>query len=138
MQRLKQLIEIYKQNNSVPTLKEILKDFPDLSERTVKQINYLAKMRIKGIQDLTDTLVDASKEEVDSAIMSLWFELRSEWMRYNAVNNYNMVMHGKADDMSVILSAFISNLIVQLEAMLEKEQIEEMHNIMVKVQYSHA
>ncbi len=78
---------------------------------------------------------DSELEEIHYAIRNFWFELRTEWIRHNMINNYNMVMHGEADIVSVMQSAFISGMIGELEAFIPEEELDKMNAIMVKVQY---
>ena len=78
---------------------------------------------------------DSDIEEINSAIRNFWFELRSEWIRHNMINNYNMVMNGTADIVSVMQSGFISGMIGELEAFIPEAELEKMNAIMVKVQY---
>ena len=44
-------------------------------------------------------------------------------------------MHGTADIVSVMQSAFISGMIGELESFISEEELEKMNEIMVKVQY---
>ena len=53
----------------------------------------------------------------------------------NMINNYNMVMNGTADIVSVMQSGFISGMIGELEAFIPEAELEKMNAIMVKVQY---
>ncbi|MCC5816440.1 MAG: hypothetical protein JJT78_16945 [Leptospira sp.] len=129
------LLEYCKTNKDVPFLKEMTENYEGLSERNIKELNYFSKMKLKGIQDLAKTLEDAETEEIESSISGLWFEFRSEWIRHNAVNNYNMVMKGDADPLSVVQSAVLSHLIGGIETWIPEDKLKKMMEIMVSVQY---
>lgn len=113
----------------------LIKDNPELTEKQILQLKYNTKQKVRALGAIISIHKDSEKEEIDSAIRNLWFELRSEWIRHNMINNYNMVMHGTADIVSVMQSAFISGMIGELESFISEEELEKMNEIMVKVQY---
>lgn len=135
-QRINGLLDYCKKNKDVPFLQEMIDSYPGLTERNLKELKYFAKVKLKGMQDLGKTLEDADSEEIESSISGLWFEFRSQWIRHNAVNNYNMVMTGDADPLSVIQSAVLSHLIGVIEDWIPEDKLEKMMQIMVDVQYN--
>ncbi|WCL50095.1 hypothetical protein [Leptospira sp. GIMC2001] len=135
-QKIEGLLQLCRNKKDLIELDEMIDSFPGLNERGIKQLKYFAKSKLKGIQDLANTLKDAGETEVDSAISGLWFEFRSEWIRHNAINNYNMVMHGDADSLSVLQSAYLSFLIGEIEILISEEQLDKMKEVMVSIQYN--
>ncbi|HMV41146.1 MAG TPA: hypothetical protein PK079_09120 [Leptospiraceae bacterium] len=113
----------------------LIQDNPELTEKQILQLKYNIKLKIRALGAIISINKDSDVEEVNLAIRNFWFELRSEWIRHNMINNYNMVMTGTADVVSVIQSAFISGMIGELENFIPENELEKMNEIMVKVQY---
>jgi len=132
---LKNLINLYNKYRDNDILLHLIEDNPDLTEKQILQLRYNTKLKTRGLGALIKIHKDSEAEEVKSAIRNFWFELRSEWVRHNMINNYNMVMHGNADQVSVMQSAFISGMIGELENFISEPDLEKMNEIMVKVQY---
>ncbi len=130
------LLDICKEEKDLPFLDEVLPDFPELVAKEIKQIRYYCKNRLKNIQDLAKAFKSSEDFEIEGAVINLWFEFRSEWIRYNSVNNYNMIFHGSASPMYMIQSSFISFLIGKIEKFIPLEKLEQIHQIMLKVQYN--
>lgn len=134
-ERVRGLLEYCKANKNVAFLDEMIESYPGVTERNKKEIKYYAKIKLKGIQELAKTLKFAEPVEVESAISTLWFEFRSQWIRHNAVNNYNMYMYGVADPLFVLQSSVLSYYIDGLEKFIPQEKLEKMNEIMVNLQY---
>jgi hypothetical protein len=131
----KSLLEIVKSLKDLNYLTEIFEDFEELTDRDRKELKYYAKTKLKEMHELAKVLKTAEEEEATSSIINLWFEWRSEWIRYNAVNNFNMVEFGEANNMSVVKSGYVSFLISKIESLIPEEKLEKIHEIMVQVQY---
>ena len=129
---LKALYDKYRDPSVVQNL---IVDNPELTEKQILQLKYNTKLKNRALGAIISIHKDSDIQEVNSAIRNFWFELRTEWIRHNMINNYNMVMNGTADLVSVMQSAFISGMIGELEVFIPEEELEKMHNIMVKVQY---
>ncbi len=129
------LLKIVQDCKDLYYLEEMISEYSSLSERDVKQLRYFAKVKLKGIEEVAKTLKDYTNEEALPSIVSLWFEWRSEWIRYNAVNNFNMMEYEKVDAKSVIQSAYVSYLIDKIEPLIPEEKLEKIQKIMVEVQY---
>jgi hypothetical protein len=134
--RIKRILDFCKANKDLPNISEMISGYSGLTERNIKQLRYFCKTKLKGMQDLARTLDGAEEGEIESSLCGLWFEFRSEWIRHNAVNNYNMVMHGDADSLSIVQSAYLSFLIGATEEWIPESQLEKMKEIMVDVQYA--
>lgn len=132
IRKLKSLYDKYRDPSIITNL---VADNPDLTDKQVLQLKYNVKLKIRALGGIIMINRDSEIEEINSAIRNFWFELRSEWIRHNTINNYNMVMTGTADSVSVIQSAFISGMIGELEAFIPETELEKMNEIMVKVQY---
>jgi hypothetical protein len=130
------LLDICKEEKDLPFLDEVLPDFPELVSKDIKQIRYYCKNKLKNIQELAKAFKQSEDFEIEGAVINLWFELRSEWIRYNSVNNYNMIFHGTANPMYIIQSSFISFLIGKIEKYIPPEKLEQIQQIMLKVQYN--
>jgi len=133
--QIKNLHNLYIRYKDNTVVFNLIKDNPELTEKQILQLKYNTKQKVRALGAIISIHKDSEKEEIDSAIRNLWFELRSEWIRHNMINNYNMVMHGNADIVSVMQSAFISGMIGELESFISEEELEKMNEIMVKVQY---
>lgn len=129
------LLKIVHECKDLFYLEEMIKEHSSLSERDVKQLRYFAKVKLKGIEEVAKTLKDYTNEEALPSIVSFWFEWRSEWIRYNAVNNFNMIEYGKVCAKSVIQSTYVSYLIDKIEPLIPEEKLEKIQKIMVEVQY---
>ncbi|MCB1178576.1 MAG: hypothetical protein KDK36_13405 [Leptospiraceae bacterium] len=134
--KVSEIKEICKTESNLAYFDSVFPDFPDLTPREIKQIKYFAKSKLKEIIDLLKTFKDAPEDEINSGIISIWIELRSEWIRYNAVNNYNMVINGVASSLSVLKSGFVSYLIGKIETYISEDKLEKLNDIMTKVQYN--
>jgi hypothetical protein len=130
------LLDICKEEKDLPFLDEVLPDFPELVSKDIKQIRYYCKNKLKNIQELAKAFKQSEDFEIEGAVINLWFELRSEWIRYNSVNNYNMIFHGTANPMYIIQSSFVSFLIGKIEKYIPPEKLEQIQQIMLKVQYN--
>lgn len=113
----------------------LIADNYELTEKQILQLKYNTKLKNRALGAIISIYKDSELSEINSAIRNFWFELRSEWIRHNMVNNYNMVMHGTADIVSVLQSGFISGMIGELETFIPEAELEKMNEIMVKVQY---
>lgn len=133
--RISGLLDYCKKNKDVPFLQEMIDNYDGLTDRNIKELKYFAKMKLKGIQELAKTLKESDEDEVESSISGLWFEFRSQWIRHNAVNNYNMVMLGEADALSVVQSAVLSHYIGAIEEWIPEEKLSKMNEVMVNIQY---
>lgn len=109
--QIKNLHDLYIRYKDNTVVLNLIKDNPELTEKQILQLKYNTKQKVRALGAIISIHKDSEKEEIDSAIRNLWFELRSEWIRHNMINNYNMVMHGTADIVSVMQSAFISGKI---------------------------
>lgn len=134
--RVQGLIDYCKANKDVPFLAEMVDGYPGLTERNKKEIKYFAKLKIKGLMELAKTLKGAEEDEIDSGITGVWFEFRSQWIRHNAVNNYNMITHGEADPLFVLQSAVLSHYLAGIEEFIPEEKLTKMNEIMVNIQYN--
>lgn len=133
--QIKNLKALYDRYKEPSVIESLIKDNPELTEKQILQLKYNTKLKNRALGAIISIHRDSEAEEIDSAIRNFWFELRTEWVRHNMINNYNMVMHGTADIVSVMQSAFISGMIGELEAFISEEELEKMNAIMVKVQY---
>ncbi|MBK6605023.1 MAG: hypothetical protein IPO06_15070 [Leptospiraceae bacterium] len=130
--KLKTLYDRYRDPSVVANL---IEGNNELTEKQILQIKYNTKLKNRALGAIISIHKDSDIEEINSAIRNFWFELRSEWIRHNMINNYNMVMNGTADIVSVMQSGFISGMIGELEAFIPEAELEKMNAIMVKVQY---
>lgn len=134
-EEIKKLKSLYDKYREPSILTNLIQDNPELTEKQILQLKYNIKLKIRALGAIISINKDSDVEEVNLAIRNFWFELRSEWIRHNMINNYNMVMTGTADVVSVIQSAFISGMIGELENFIPENELEKMNEIMVKVQY---
>lgn len=132
---IKKLKALYDRYRDSSIIQNLIQDNPELTEKQILQLKYNTKLKNRALGAILSIHRDSELEEIHSAIRNFWFELRTEWVRHNMINNYNMVMHGTADIVSVMQSAFISGMIGELEAFIPEEELEKMNAIMVKVQY---
>lgn len=135
LDEIKKLKALYDRYRDPSIIQNLIQDNPELTEKQVLQLKYNTKMKNRALGAIISIHRDSELEEIHSAIRNFWFELRTEWIRHNMINNYNMVMHGEADIVSVMQSAFISGMIGELEAFIPEEELDKMNAIMVKVQY---
>jgi hypothetical protein len=135
LDEIKKLKALYDKYRDPSIIQNLIQDNPELTEKQILQLKYNTKLKNRALGAIISIHRDSELEEIHSAIRNFWFELRTEWIRHNMINNYNMVMHGTADIVSVMQSAFISGMIGELEAFIPEEELEKMNAIMVKVQY---
>lgn len=133
--QIRNLTNLYFRYKDHAVVLNLIRDNPGLTEKQILQLKYNTKQKVRALGAIISIHKDSDDEEINSAIRNFWFELRSEWIRHNTINNYNMVMHGTADSVSVMQSAFISGMIGELEAFIPENDLEKMNEIMVKVQY---
>lgn len=133
--QIRNLNNLYVRYKDPSIVLNLIRDNPELTEKQILQLKYNTKQKVRALGAIISINRESDEEEINSAIRNFWFELRSEWIRHNMVNNYNMVMHGTADSVSVMQSAFISGMIGELEAFIPENELEKMNEIMVKVQY---
>jgi len=133
---VKGILDYCRENKDVPFLPEMIESYPSLTDRNKKEVKYFAKMKLKGLQELAKTLRGAEEDEIVSAISGVWFEFRAEWIRHNAVNNYNMFMYGEADPVFVLQSSILSHYIGGIERFIPEEKLEKMKEIMTNLQYA--
>lgn len=107
----------------------------EVSEKDSKALRYYARTKLKEILDIAKTGPELDEEETLSLLINLWFKWRSEWIHYNAVNNYNMVINGYAYIPSVLKSSYISHLIAKIETLIPEDTLEKIHEVMVNIQY---
>ncbi len=115
-------------------LNEIIKE-NELNEKDSKILKYYAKTKLKSLLDLIKTGEEFTEEDTINLLVNIWSEWRSEWIHYNAVNNYKMVFHGNADLLSVLKSSYISHLISKIEPLIPPETLQKIYEIMVSIQY---
>lgn len=130
-QGIKQIIQ---EEKNFLFLNEIIQE-NKLNENDIKHLKYYAKTKLKSLLDISKTGNEFTNEDSLSLLINIWFEWRSEWIRYNAVNNYNMVVHGYAETLSVMKSAYISYLLSKIEPLIPAETLQKIHDIMVNIQY---
>ena len=135
LQELKGRICLYNKYRDNDIVSQLIEDNQDLTEKQILQLRYNTKVKIRALGHLIKIHRDSDIAEINSALRSFWFELRSEWVRHNMINNYNMVMNGTADQVSVMQSAFISGMIGEIENFIPESELDKMNEIMVKVQY---
>lgn len=128
------LKELVKSEKELNFLNEILEE-NEVPEKEAKSLKYYARTKLKSILDIAKTGDEYKENEILSLIINLWFEWRSEWIRYNAINNYNMVFFGNADLSSVIKASYISHLIAKIEQFIPSETLQKINDIMVKIQF---
>lgn len=136
LSQLKSLIDIYNRYRDNNIILHLIEDNPDLTERQILELKYSTKVKTRALGAIIKMNKDSEPEEINSAIRNFWFELRSEWIRHNMINNYNMVTYGHADQVSVMQSAFVSGMIGELETLIPQSDLTQMEEIMVKIQYS--
>ncbi|MBL0266462.1 MAG: hypothetical protein IPQ05_22020 [Leptospiraceae bacterium] len=133
--QIKNLHDLYIRYRDPSVVANLIEGNNELTEKQILQIKYNTKLKNRALGAIISIHKDSDIEEINSAIRNFWFELRSEWIRHNMINNYNMVMNGTADIVSVMQSGFISGMIGELEAFIPEAELEKMNAIMVKVQY---
>lgn len=131
---LKKLKQLVKQEKEFVFLEELLTE-NEIQDKEKLALKYYAKLKLKSILEIAKTGSELSDSETLSLLVNLWFEWRSEWIRYNAINNYNMVIHGTVDLTSVIKSSYVSYLISKIEDFIPEETLQKIHEIMVEQQY---
>ena len=135
LDEIKKLKALYDRYRDPSMIQGLIADNYELTEKQILQLKYNTKLKNRALGAIISIHKDSDIEEINSAIRNFWFELRSEWIRHNMINNYNMVMNGTADIVSVMQSGFISGMIGELEAFIPEAELEKMNAIMVKVQY---
>ncbi|HRG45922.1 MAG TPA: hypothetical protein PLX69_15295 [Leptospiraceae bacterium] len=134
-EEIKKLKTLYDRYRDPSIVANLIEGNNELTEKQILQIKYNTKLKNRALGAIISIHKDSDIEEINSAIRNFWFELRSEWIRHNMINNYNMVMNGTADIVSVMQSGFISGMIGELETFIPEAELEKMNEIMVKVQY---
>lgn len=134
-EEIKKLKTLYDRYRDPSIVANLIEGNNELTEKQILQIKYNTKLKNRALGAIISIHKDSDIEEINSAIRNFWFELRSEWIRHNMINNYNMVMNGTADIVSVMQSGFISGMIGELETFMPEAELEKMNEIMVKVQY---
>ena len=134
-EEIKKLKTLYDRYRDPSIVANLIEGNNELTEKQILQIKYNTKLKNRALGAIISIHKDSDIEEINSAIRNFWFELRSEWIRHNMINNYNMVMNGTADIVSVMQSGFISGMIGELEIFIPEAELEKMNEIMVKVQY---
>lgn len=134
-EEIKKLKTLYDRYRDPSVVANLIEGNNELTEKQILQIKYNTKLKNRALGAIISIHKDSDIEEINSAIRNFWFELRSEWIRHNMINNYNMVMNGTADIVSVMQSGFISGMIGELETFIPEAELEKMNEIMVKVQY---
>jgi chromosome condensin MukBEF MukE localization factor len=121
----------YKDNQKVV---ELSKDYQDFNEINLPKLKCYSRMKIRALGSIIKIHKESDEFEVNAAIVNFWFELRSEWIRCNTVNNYTMIMTGTADDVSVVHSSFVAALLEDIEKLISEEELSKINDIMVSVQ----
>ena len=135
LDEIKKLKTLYDRYRDPSIIENLIQGNTDLTEKQILQLKYNTKLKNRALGAIISIHKDSDIDEINSAIRNFWFELRSEWIRHNMINNYNMVQNGTADIVSVLQSGFISGMIGDLEAFIPEAELEKMNEIMVKVQY---
>ena len=138
LDEIKKLKALYDRYRDPSMIQGLIADNYELTEKQILQLKYNTKLKNRALGAIISIYKDSELSEINSAIRNFWFELRSEWIRHNMVNNYNMVMHGTADIVSVLQSGFISGMIGELETFIPEAELEKMNEIMVKEQIGRA
>lgn len=126
--------QIVKSEKSFSFLSEIISE-NSVSENDSKVLKYYAKTKLKSLLDIAKLGNEFTYNDILSLLINLWFEWRSEWIRCNAINNYNMVFYGAADILCVIKAAYVSHLLSKIEPLIPNETLQKIHEIMVNIQY---
>ncbi len=132
--KLNRLYEVYLKYKDNLQISDFANDYGSVPENKLPRLKCLSKLKIRALGSIIKINLDSDEEEIRSSIINFWFELRAEWIRHNTVNNYNMVLNGISDPVSVVLSAFISSMIDDVENLLTPDEITQMNEIMVNVQ----
>lgn len=134
--KVRGFLDYCKSQKDLAFLPEMVDDYPGLTDRNKKEVKYYAKMKLKGMLELAKTLKEADDQEIDSALTGIWFEFRSQWIRHNAVNNFNMFTYGTADPVFVLQSAILTYYLAGIETFIPEDKLAKMNEVMVNIQYN--
>jgi hypothetical protein len=132
---LKKLYEVYQSYRDKQKILSVLKDYKTLEEKRNSLFICTANLKVRALGSIIKINKDSEEPEILSSICNFWIELRSEWVRLNTVNNYNLILNGEADDVNILLSAFISGMIESIEPLIPEAELNKMNEVMVQVQY---
>ncbi len=133
-QNLTNLYSIYLNYKDNQKVVDLSKDYQEFNEQNLPKLKMYSRLKIRALGSIIKIHKESEEFEVNSAIVNFWFELRSEWIRCNTVNNYNMILTGTADDVSVVNSSFVAAMLEDIEKLISEEELSKINDIMVGVQ----
>lgn len=131
---LNNLYKVYQKYKENLLIEQLANEYNTFDFKNIDRLKCLSRLKIRALGSIIKIHKNSTDEEIKSATVNYWFELRAEWIRHNTVNNYNMVFNGTSDATSVILSSFISKLLEDIEKLLSVDELNRMNDIMVQVQ----
>ena len=90
-----------------------------------------AQEKVSHIKDMLQVLNHEDVEDGVKVMSMFWMELRTEWMRYNALANSKLVFRDEIDIQAQLKAAYTSALLAELEQVLPNQNAGHLESLLL-------
>lgn len=134
MSQIEDFIESIDIDDNMDYLNKLIAEQDGLSLSQITEIQNYGKVKLSTYADIAESFEGATLEEAQYDLGLIWVELRSEWIRFNTVINYKIMMSGEHDHKTELLGSFSSYLLNKVEAYLTEERKKKVEQLIVDCQ----